>query len=166
MAEIFLALGGTGAAAGGGGLGIGGLLSAAGTIYSGISAMQQAKQQAKALKEKGDQEYAIAQRKMLKSRKEARLAVSRQRAVAAASGGAATDPTVESIMGKTYQQGEYNALMDMYNGAVMRSDLYQEAANVKKSGTSAMIGSILDAGSTLYSGISSSRRTTAEYSLI
>ena len=169
MAEIFLALTtlgssiASGTAAAAGQVGLGTLLTTAGTLYSGVRAMQTGNQQASILQQKGEQELAIAQRKAMESRRQKDLVLSRQRAVAAASGGGATDPTVMSIMGQTEKQGEYNALMDMYNGRTMRADLFNEAASAKASGRDALIGSVISAGSGIYSGYSR-KRSTAEYS--
>lgn len=164
MAAIFAALPAVlGAAGSGSGLSIlGTALSAGGAVLGGIQANAAAKEQAKSMEKKGDAEYAIAQRKMLEGKRQANLLVSRQRAVAAASGGGVSDPTVESIMGKTEARGGYNALMDMYNGATMRDDLYQTAAATRTEGRGALVGSFINAGSTIFDAIGK-RRSTAEY---
>jgi len=120
----------------------------------------QAKAQAKAMEKKGESEYALAQRKMMESKRQANLAVSRQQALASASGGGVGDPTIESIMGKTMAKGQYNALVDMYNGGTIRDDLYADAAATRAEGKGAMIGGFLNAGSTIFSRIG---RGTAEY---
>lgn len=127
-------------------------LSAAGTIYSGIRANQESKIEAKQLKAKGDLEYAAAQEKARETRREKDLILSRQRAVAAASGGGVTNETVEGLMARTEERGERSALLDMYNGAIMRNDLYNDAAAARASGKSALTGSIINAGSTIASG--------------
>jgi hypothetical protein len=142
------ALGGAGGVASAIGTG----LSAAGSIYSGIQQNAAAKVEAKQLKTKGDAEYAAAQVKARETRREKDLVMSRQRAVAAASGGGVSNETVEGLMAKTEQRGEYSALLDMYNGAVMRNDLYNDAAATRASGKSALTGSIIGAGSTVASG--------------
>jgi hypothetical protein len=142
------ALGGAGGIASAIGTG----LSAAGSIYSGVQQNAAAKAEAKQLKTKGDLEYAAAQVKARETRREKDLVMSRQRAVAAASGGGVSNETVEGLMAKTEQRGEYSALLDMYNGAVMRNDLYNDAAATRASGKSALTGSIINAGSTLASG--------------
>ncbi len=172
MAEIFVALSGIGASLGGGaaasGGGFGSILgllgtglSAAGTIYAGNQAQASANAQAKSMEKKGEQEYAIAQRKARESRREKELVLSRQRAIAAASGGGASDPTVESIMGKTEEKGEYNALLDMYNGAQMRADLYREAGITRAEGQSQKTASYIGAASSIYDGFMGARRTAA-----
>jgi hypothetical protein len=133
---------------------LGGVLSGVGTIFSGIQANAAAKFEAKQMKAKGDAEFAKSQREGIQHRKEKDLVLSRQRAVAAASGGGASDPSITEIMSKTEQQGEYNAMVDMYNGATARNDLYRSAAVRKKEGKSALFGSFLKAGSTIFSGFS------------
>lgn len=146
--------------------GLGTALSAGGTIYAGAKANQSAQAQADSMEAKGEQELAISQRKAAESRREKRLALSRQLAVAAASGGGATDPTTESIMAQTEEKGEYNALLDMYNGRSMRADLYNEAGTARAEGKSQLVGSVINAGSTIYDGFSKRRRSTAEYSML
>lgn len=142
---------------------IGTALTAAGTIYGGVRAYQGAKSEAQSLKKKGDDEFAIAQRQAMRTRQEKDRLLSRQRAVAAASGAGATDPSVEAVMGRTEKEGEYNALLDMYRGTQNRNDLYAEANTTRQEGTSKLIGSFIDAGGTIYSGISRRRRSTAEF---
>ncbi len=179
MAEIFVALSGIGASLFGGGAAAGGAaggsgllgllgtgLSAAGTIYAGSQAKAAANDQAKAMEQKGEQEVAIAQRKARESRREKQLVLSRQRAVAAASGGGVNDPTTESIMAKTEEKGEYNALLDMYNGATMRADLYREAGVARAEGQSQMTGSYINAAGTIYDGFMGQRRRSTEYATI
>jgi len=123
-------------------------LGAAGTIYSGQQQAEYAKDQAKSMKAKGDQEFAIAQRKAADSRRQKGLALGRAQVVAAASGGGTGD-TVTDIMTGIEQRGEYNALTDMYNGRVMQSDLYREADAVKQAGKDGKTASYLSAGTQL-----------------
>lgn len=160
MATIFATLGGLSGLAGLVGTGI----SAIGSIYSGQRAKAAAKFEAASMKQKGDADFAIAQREAMRRRKETEFTLSRQRAVAASSGGDVTDPSVQSIMAQTQQEGDYNAMIDMYNGATSRADLYKAAAVRRAEGKSAATASYLEAGSTIYSGLSRSRRLTSEYS--
>jgi hypothetical protein len=154
-----LATGVGGAMASNAGL-IGTGLAAAGTIYSGVRAHHTAKWEAKQMKAKGDEEQAIAQREATRRRAEKDRLLSRVRAVAGASGGGVGDPTVTQIMANIEQEGEYNALAEMYRGTSSRSTLRAEAAVRKSEGKGAMIGSFLDAGSTIYSGIERRRRAS------
>lgn len=139
-------------------------LSVGSTLYGGLRAYQGSKAEAASLKQKGDNELAVAQRDAMRKRRETDLLLSRQRAVASSSGGGATDPTVLSVMGKTQQEGDYNAMLDMYNGLTSRADLYKEAATVRSEGKSKLVGSILDAGGTLYSDLARRRREARESS--
>lgn len=126
-------------------------LSAGGSILSGVQQKQASDAEAKALKTKGEQEVALAQRKALESRREKDRALGRVKAVAAASGGG-TGGSVSEIMAGIEQRGEYNALMDMYNGLSARNDLRNEARVAKAEGKSALVGSMIDAGSTILKG--------------
>jgi hypothetical protein len=125
-------------------------LGAAGTLAAGAQAQEAAKLQAKEMQKKGEQEYAIAQRRAAESRKQKRSALGRTLAVAAASGGGTGD-TVTDIMTGIEQRGEYNALTDMFNGAVARNDLYTDAFNTKEQGKSVKRASRIEAGSSLLS---------------
>lgn len=142
---------------------IGTLLTAGSTIYGGLAANAQGKAIESQMKTKGDNEFAVAQRDSLRRKRETDLLLSRQKAVAAASGGGATDPTVMSVMGKTQQEGDYNAMIDMYNGSVNRADLYKQGAVARAEGKSKMWGSFLDAGSTIYSGLPKKKNYNVDF---
>lgn len=166
MAPILAAIGSVGSFLAANAGTIGTVLAAGGTIYSGIEAQNAADAQAKQLQKKGDQEYAIAQRKAIQSRREKTLALGRAQAVAAASGGGTGD-TVTDIMTGIEKRGETNALTDLYNGNVLRTDLYKEANATRKAGSSAMLGSLFQAGSTIYSdyGARTRARRTYDYQM-
>jgi hypothetical protein len=167
MAPLAAAVAGLGAAAGGasGALGlIGTGLSAAGTIYSGIKAKQSADYESDLLKQRGDQEKAIASREAADRTLEKKLVGSRQQAIAAASGAGVDNPTVNSLMAKTEQRGTYNAMLEMYSGTQAKNDLYAQADVRKSEGKSALLGSFIEAGAGIYGDLSRKRRTTAEYS--
>jgi len=145
-------------------------LSVAGTVYSGIRENEASKVEAKALKRKGDIELRAAQEKARETRREKDLVMSRQRAVAAASGGGTDNETVTDLMADTEQRGEYAALLDMYNGKVIRNDLYADAAATRASGKGALAGSLIEAGSTaamgagdIYSDVRKRRRAATLY---
>ena len=132
---------------------IGGAVQASGARAEAAAVAQQSADQARSMKKKGDEEFAIGQRKMIETRREKELVLSRQRAVAAASGGAATDATVTAVMGKTEQRGEYAAMLDMYNGVIARNDLYRSARDTIKSGQNALKAGGIKATGHLYSGL-------------
>ncbi len=143
---------------------IGTALSVGSTVYGGLSAYKQGKDTSKALKAKGERELAVSQREAERKRRETQLLVSRQNAIAGASGAGATDPSVLAVMGKTKTEGDNAAMLDMYNGMVNRSDLYTEANTVRGEGKSKLFGTFLDAGSTIYSSLARKKRTSLEYS--
>lgn len=138
---------------------IGTAVSAVGSIYSGVQAKASADFEAKSMKQKGDAELAIGQREAIKRRKEKEFALSRNRAIAAASGGGTADESITALDAKIEQEGEYNALVDMYKGKQARNDLYTGAAVKKIEGKSALTSSYITAASGIYSGLSSA----AEY---
>ena len=142
---------------------IGTLLSAGGTVYSGLNAASNGAETAAQMKAKGDAEFAASQRKATEQRRQTELVVSRQRAVSAAGGGSTTDPTVVAAMGRTQEQGDYNAMMDMYNGSVSRVDLYKDAEARRSEGASSFIGSLFSAGSTIYSNAARQRALNNGY---
>lgn len=94
-----------------------------GTILSGIGAIQSLRggnAQAKAINasaiQSAGQERAKAQRASQEQRRQAALVSSRARAVAGASGGGVTDPTVVDITSELAGEGERRALTAMYEG--------------------------------------------------
>jgi len=140
---------------------IGTALSVGSTIYGGIRANQTAKAESKELQKKGDRELAASQREADRRRRETNLLVSRQQAVAAASGAGASDPSVKAVMEKTQAEGDYNAQLDMYNGLVSRADNYHDAAVTRSEGKSKMWSSFIDAGNTIYSNVADRKRRSS-----
>lgn len=82
----------------------------------GIAAQNAANFRAAQLEQQAGQERAAAQRNAIEERRQARLAMSRGLAVAAASGGGALDPTVVNLLGDVQAEGDYRALMRLYQG--------------------------------------------------
>lgn len=122
-------------------------------------------------------ERATAQRQAIEQQRQKRLTQSRAQAVAAASGGGALDPGVLDIMGGLEDQGNYNALVALYEGESSARNYENQAAltrwqgeqamnaagveawgsrvqgsNARAAGKQAMIGSFIDAGSSALSG--------------
>jgi len=132
-------------------------LGAAGTLYSGLQANAGADFEAKQLKAKGDEEFALGQRRAMQARREKDLAQSRIRAVAAASGAGAGsgDDSITALMEGVEQQGDYNALLELYQGNSARNKAYAGAGARRTEGRSALTGSVPGAagkaGSNLYS---------------
>lgn len=133
---------------------IGPIVSAAGSLVGGVMANNQAKAQAEAMEIEAGQRRASAQREAEQRRKEANLVLSRQQAVAAASGGGATDSTVLDLMARTGGQGELNAQWAQYQGKEEGRGLENQAAMTRAAGRNALFGSFIDAGTSMLSGFS------------
>lgn len=138
-----------GASAGGSALSTLGLLgtglSAAGTLYGGLQAKAGADAEARQLKVRGDGQKAIGQRRAMQAKREKELALSRVRAVSAASGGGADDASVTTLMRGIEQQGNYNSMLELYQGNTRRNKAYASASARGTEGRSALTGSIIGA---------------------
>jgi hypothetical protein len=75
-----------------------------------------ARYEAQQLADKAGQEAAAGEQQAIQRQRQADYVSSRGRAVAAASGGGATDPTVLDIDTQLAEQGKYNALTSLYEG--------------------------------------------------
>lgn len=71
---------------------------------------------AEQLDEKGNLDAAAGQAAAAQANQKTMLTESRARALAAASGGGVSDPSVVANLGQIGAQGEYNAAEDLYNG--------------------------------------------------
>lgn len=141
---------------------VGALLSAGGTLLGAKSAIDQGayqkklgEVQAEELKNKANEDAAAAQRVAITDQRKTDLALSRARAVAAASGTEATSGDILTTEGQIAQQGSYNAASSLYEGqAKARSDTYQADIDLWK-GREAANAAPLVAGGTVLSGLSS-----------
>lgn len=126
-------------------------LDAGGTILSGRAESKQLKSQARQLEAMAGNTRGTAQRSAREERRQAKLASSRALAVAAASGGGATDPTVVNIMADLEAEGEYRALAQMYEGEEMARSQQAEALARRKEAKNVKRASYMKAGSTILS---------------
>jgi len=107
------------------------------------------------LRIRANEEVAAATRVAGTREREATIAQSRVQALAAASGGSATDPTVLTLEQQIAQQGTYNALSALYEGqSRARSDEYQAEIELFKARRTQAAKPIAAAG-TILSGVSS-----------
>jgi len=122
------------------------LLQAGGQIQAGAQQKAAMEQQASALEREGQAAFASAQRQSMEERRKGRIAESRARAVAGASGGDVSALSPE--FAKLQDRAEYNALSALYEGdtarqgardkaavARMEGSAYATAANTKAFGT-------------------------------
>jgi len=143
--------------------GIGAILSIVGTGLSVVSGIQQGKAQAAALNyqakadiAKGKEERAAAQREALDKQQQTDFLLSRERALAAASGAGLETPSVIDIYTKTAQRGEYQEQALRYGGESRQRGYEDAAALAKAKAKSIESGSILDAFATGISGLNKS----------
>lgn len=85
---------------------------------------------------------AVSQRQALEERRQADLAASRALAVAASSGGGASDPTIVDILSRTKGEGHYRARVALYEGQAKSRAMRMSAAG----------GGDFDAGSSISAG--------------
>jgi homoserine kinase len=147
----------------------GSIVSAGSSILGGMQENNSAKAQANAadmeaeqMAQNAGQQRAEAQQEAIAKRREARLAQSRNQAVAAASGGGADDPGVLDINSDIAGEGEFNALTALYQGEArargMEGDSAAkkyEAKSLRRAGSAARTGSFIGAGASLLSGAGS-----------
>lgn len=134
---------------------IGALVSAAGSIIGGISAKNQAEAQAAAMEVRAGEERAGSQREAIRRSREAKLVMSRQQAVAASSGGDASDPTVVNLMAGVAREGEYQSGAALYEGETKGRNMEYEAKLARMQGRQAMFAGFINGFSSMISGFSS-----------
>lgn len=126
---------------------IGALVSAAGTVASGVAEKNASEFEAQQLDMKANEENAAAQREAAQATKEADIAMSRQQALAASSGaGAGSDaPTIIKLMSDVAGQGELNQQSILYGGQQRASGLIDQAKGRRMSGKASLLGSAFGA---------------------
>jgi hypothetical protein len=125
-------------------------------IRGGRAANAQAKSESEQLKIQGDNALASSTQSAAEQQRQARLAGSRAQAVAASSGGGASDPTVTKTISEIIGEGEYRALVDIYGGETQRNSAYNQAAVVRRQGREAERAGYLKAASVTASAFASS----------
>ncbi len=137
--------------------------SIASSVIGGISSIQAGKAQqvqheyqAKLAEREAQQTRAFSEQEAAKKRREGRLMESRQRAIAAASGGAG-DPSVLNILATTEAEAQYAADIERFRGTSQAAGLQLRAESQRLRGRQARrqgildgVGSFLGAGSTAF----------------
>lgn len=121
--------------------------SAAGTLAAGAAERDNQEYIAAQEEERAKEELAASQREADQARREARVAQSRQQALAASSGGGAgiDAPTIVKLMSETAGQGEINAGSALYGGQQRAAGLRDSAKGRRASGRASFLGSALGA---------------------
>ena len=141
--------------------GAGGAMFAGATILDMVNSIQQGR----AAEDQGDfmkrvynnianEREAASQRQALQVNKQTEQKVSRARAVAAASGAGADDPTVQDIIVDLETEGEMAALSRLYEGGAQARDARTFARMADIEGENAERNAYADAAGTLLGGAS------------
>lgn len=130
-------------------------VSAVGAQRAGEAQAQAAEAEARAMERKANEERAASQRQAIRQSREAERVLSRQQAVAAASGGSATDKTVLDIMGDTAAEGQYQTAAALYEGESSGRGLESQAEISRFKGREAKRAGRINAFSTTLSGLGS-----------
>jgi len=133
----------------------GNVIKGGGTILSGFQQAKEAKSEAAQLDAASGQERASSQRDAMEQRRQATLVNSRALALAAASGGGASDPTVVNMMANTAGEGEYRALTSLYNGDQQARSYEAKAKGLRREGKNAKLQGIIQGVGTMLQGGSS-----------
>ncbi len=142
---------------------IGAAVSAFGTLASGVAANRAAQQDALNAEAAGMEERAAGQREAEQKRREGQLVLSRQQALAAASGaGAGADaPTLVKIMTDTAQAAELNAQQSLFVGEQRQRGYNQQARARRAEGRASLLGGVLGGFGQAASGIGDAYRSGA-----
>lgn len=138
-------------------------LSAVGQIQAGAQQSAALQAQANARERQANENRAVAQREAAMRRRDAEQVLSRQLAVAAASGGGAADKTVLDIMGDTEAEGEFQAQSALYEGETQGRNLEYQAGIDRMEARNARLSSFINAGSTVLSGAGYGVRRRQQY---
>ena len=130
------------------------VLSTVGAISAAEDKAESDRLEAKNMEAQANEQRAASQRNAEQKQKQARLVLSRQQAVSAASGGSATDPTVLDLGADVAGEGEYQANMIQYEGEARGSSLDYGAALKRRAASNAETSGFINAGTSLLSGVS------------
>lgn len=128
-------------------------IGAVGTIAAGQAAKRDAAFQAQQMEIQAGQERAAAQREADEAKRRTALVLSRQQALASASGLGASDATIEELAAETAGFGAYQQDALRAQGEQRAANLALSAAAARASGNAAATGSYLNAAGTILGGL-------------
>lgn len=134
-------------------------LSAAGTLASGSYAKTAADYKATQLESNASGEIAAGQRSMFDKQLQTRLTLSSLTAKAGASGVDASVGSPVTASEEIAQRGEYQSLMDLWQGQNRATGTLNEAKAIRYTGAATKKASYLAAGGQIASGLGSMGRT-------
>lgn len=115
---------------------------------------QAARYDAAQLEQNAGQEVAASQRGSLEAQHQARLVQSRALAVAGASGGGISDPSIVNLLGKIEGEGAYRAALKLYEGEDRARAMRQGAVTRRYEGDIALLEGEAQADAYAAQGIS------------
>lgn len=130
-------------------------LNAYGRYRAGDSAKKAAKFEAAQLERQANERKAVSQRQAMEYDRQGRLQMSRALAVAAASGGGASDPTVMDVMGDIAGETNYLKMTALYEGEEQAKTLGMAAGLRRQEGDLAKEAGKIGAASSILSGATS-----------
>jgi hypothetical protein len=133
---------------------IGTLVSAAGTIAAGQASRRAAEYRAAQVDIRSREERAAGQLEARELARERRLALSRNQAVAAASGFSADDPGALDLAGDVASRGAFQEALARYGGESRGAGLRAEAQGLRLSGEAAERSAYFSAAGTILGGVS------------
>jgi hypothetical protein len=131
------------------------VVGAGGSLIAGQNAKQAGDWEAAQLKRKAAEETAAGQRGALEKRADADKVMSRQVALAAASGAGTATPTVLDLVEEAAGRGEFFAQGEMYGAKSRAAGMKDQAKAAKMKGQMAESASYLSAFGDLLGGVGS-----------
>lgn len=121
-----------------------GLVQAGATVYAGNEEKKAAYEAAKRDETAGQAEFAASQRESQERKLEGELVMSRQQALAAASGGGAgaDAPTIVRLMTETAKRSRYGQESTMFGGRSRRQTYFDSASSRRTTGDANFLGSV------------------------
>jgi hypothetical protein len=133
---------------------LGTAMSVGGAVAGGIEARQAAGFQADQLRINAGQAQASAQRSAIDIDRQTQMVVSRALAVAAASGGGASDPTVVNMIAQDAAEGAYRKAVALYQGDDAARGMKMQADAKEHEGAQSLVTGGLSGASNLLTGMS------------
>jgi hypothetical protein len=132
---------------------LGGILQFTGAIQQGRQTQDATQYQADQLRINGGQAQASAQRTAADVDRQTQMVVSRALAVAASSGGGASDPTVVNLIAQNAAEGAYRKAVALYGGdEANRVDQAQASAKEYEGKAARASGNMMGAANLLMAG--------------
>jgi hypothetical protein len=126
-------------------------LSAAAKVGGGVAQKNALDNSASEITQEGGQSVAAGIQGAIQDRRRAAYVESSARARTAAGGLTTTGTSAIDNLGQIKGEGEYRALMSMYQGEDRASELDYRASQLRDEGSSAVVASVLSAGASFYS---------------